>query len=106
MNSFFERKREEALARQAAPPVVAVAACEPVPEPSPRAQPIPGLANFKDMPDEAFVRAPVVCALFGGISRVTLWRAVQASRIPAPKRLSARMAAWNVGELRAALRNM
>lgn len=102
MNSFFERKREEALARKAAQPVVAVAACEP----APRAAPIPGLANFKDMPDEAFVRAHVVCALFGGISRVTLWRAVQASRIPAPKRLSARMAAWNVGELRAALRNV
>lgn len=106
MNSFFERKREEALARKAAQPVVAVAVSEPVPEPTPRPPPVPGLANFKDLPDEAFVRAPVVCALFGGISRVTLWRAVKASRIPAPKRLSSRMAAWNVGELRTALRNI
>lgn len=60
------------------------------------------LKNFDHLPDAAFVRQPVVEALFG-CSSATVWRRVHAGIIPAPKKFSARVTTWNVGELRRAL---
>lgn len=61
------------------------------------------LANFDKLPDCAFVRLPVVRALFGGCSASTVWRGVKTGSIPKPVPLTERMTAWNVGELRQAL---
>lgn len=60
------------------------------------------LATFDHQPDAAFVRLPVVAAL-NGISPATVWRWVQSGRLPAPRKLSPGVTAWNVGELRRAL---
>jgi len=60
------------------------------------------LANFDLLPDAAFVRQPVVMALFA-CSSASIWRGVAAGRIPKPKKLSPRTTCWNVGELRKAL---
>lgn len=66
--------------------------------------PIPdALRNFDALPDSAYVRLPVTSALFQ-ISPATTWRWSKNGRIPAPRRLSEGVTAWNVGELRKALR--
>ena len=57
------------------------------------------LANFDRLPDSAFVRLPVVCAL-RGISAPTAWRWVRSGHLPAPVKLGPNTSAWNVGELR------
>ena len=72
--------------------------------PVPQAACIPeALLNFDALPDSANVRLPVVCALFG-ISSPTAWRWVKKGTLPAARRLSEGVTAWNVGELRKALR--
>lgn len=63
------------------------------------------LRNFDALPDTANVRQPVVEALFA-CSSATVWRWVKSGIIPAPRKLSARVTAWNVGQLRAALNAM
>lgn len=60
------------------------------------------LKNFDSLPDSANVRQPVVQALFG-CSAATVWRMVQRGSLPQPRKLSQRISAWNVGELRKAL---
>ena len=66
--------------------------------------PIPiALKYFDDLPDSANVRQPVVQGLFG-CSAATVWRGVKSGRIPAPVHLAGRVTAWNVGELRRALK--
>ena len=60
------------------------------------------LKNFDSQPDSAYVRQPVVEGLFA-CSSATVWRMVKRGRLPAPKKLSERVTAWNVGELRRAL---
>lgn len=62
------------------------------------------LKNFDELPKAAFVRQPVVEALYA-CSPASIWRGVKAGRIPSPKKLSPRTTAWNVGELREALTN-
>ncbi|NBQ69366.1 MAG: transcriptional regulator [Nitrosomonadaceae bacterium] len=65
--------------------------------------PIPeALKNFDQLPDSANVRQPVVQALYA-CSPASVWRGVNAGRIPKPRKLSPRTTCWNVGELRAAL---
>ena len=63
------------------------------------------LENFKAAPDEAFVRQPVVEALFA-CSSATVWRRIKSGLIPAPVKLSERSTAWRVGDLRAALASL
>lgn len=60
------------------------------------------LKNFDSFPDSANVRQPVVEALYG-VSAATVWRMVKRGTLPAPRKLSERVTAWNVGELRTAL---
>lgn len=59
--------------------------------------------HFDALPDSAYVRQPVVLALFG-FSASTLWRRVSAGDFPAPVKQGPRVTAWNVGKLRRALR--
>lgn len=54
------------------------------------------------LPDTANVRQPVVQALYA-CSAASIWRGVNAGRIPKLRKLSPRTTCWNVGELRAAL---
>lgn len=60
------------------------------------------LRNFDFLPDSASVRQPVVEALFA-CSAATVWRRVKKGTLPAPRKLSERISAWQVGELRRAL---
>lgn len=70
----------------------------------PAAAPVPpALANFDTLPDAANVRLTVVSALFA-CSSATVWRRTKAGTLPAARRLSEGVTAWNVGELRQALR--
>lgn len=61
------------------------------------------LAHFDLLPDSAFVRLPVVASLFA-CSPVTIWRRAKNGSLPAPRKLSEAVTAWNVGELRKALK--
>ncbi|MBK7767345.1 MAG: AlpA family phage regulatory protein [Sulfuritalea sp.] len=61
------------------------------------------LKNFDTLPDAANVRDKVVAGLFG-CSVPTVWRMAKDGRLPRPRKLSERVTAWNVGQLRAALR--
>lgn len=60
------------------------------------------LTEFDRLPDAAFVRLPVVMALFA-CSDETVRRRVKSGMIPAPTKLGPRSTGWRVGELRAAL---
>ena len=60
------------------------------------------LQNFDSQPDSAYVRQPVVQGLFA-ISAATVRRMVKRGTLPAPRKLSERVTAWNVGQLRAVL---
>jgi predicted DNA-binding transcriptional regulator AlpA len=57
------------------------------------------LKNFDSFPDSANVRLPVVQSLFA-CSSATVWRMVKRGTLPAPRKLSERVTAWNAGELR------
>lgn len=61
------------------------------------------LRHFNTLPPDANVRAPVVAALFA-CSEVTIWRWAAAGKLPAPQKLGPRVTAWNVGQIREALR--
>ena len=60
------------------------------------------LRNFRVLPPEAFVRLPTVKALLG-CSDSTVWRMVSRGDLPAPRKISARVTAWQVGALRETL---
>jgi len=60
------------------------------------------LKHFDSAPDSANVRLPVVRALFA-CSGATIWRMVKRGTLPAPRKISVRVTAWNVGELRKVL---
>ena len=72
-----------------------------LPAPS-AAQAADALIQFDTRPASSFVRLPVVCSLYA-CSPATAWRWVKAGKIPAPVKLSDRVTAWRVGDLRAAL---
>lgn len=58
--------------------------------------------NFADLPDTAHVRVRTVATLVG-CSVPTVWRMAADGRLPRPRKFSARLSAWNCGELRASL---
>ena len=60
------------------------------------------LHNFNGLPDEAYVRLPVVLMLLG-VSRATIWRLCKSGALPAPKKLGSRIAVWSVRDLRKVL---
>lgn len=55
--------------------------------------------DFERLPDQAFVRLPVMIALLG-CSSSTVWRMVKRGEIPRPYKISERVTAWNAGEVR------
>ena len=62
----------------------------------------PALSAFDVLPDSSFVRLPVVRGLFA-CSPITVWRRVRNGTLPKPVKLSPRVTAWRVGDLRKAL---
>lgn len=60
------------------------------------------LRHFNELPDSANVRQPVVEGLYA-CSPSSVWRGVNKGTIPKPRKLSERITAWNVGELRQSL---
>jgi predicted DNA-binding transcriptional regulator AlpA len=62
------------------------------------------LRRFENSPDDARFRAPVVRALFGGISPATMYRRIADGTIPAPQKDGPRCNVWSAGVLRRALR--
>jgi predicted DNA-binding transcriptional regulator AlpA len=66
-------------------------------------QTLAALKQFEDLPSSAFVKRPVVQALFGGISDEEVRRRTLDGRIPKPTKLGSRNNIWQVGQLRAAL---
>lgn len=68
----------------------------------PAAQYLPAFENFDQLPDSAYVKQPVVEALYT-CSPATLWRRVGAGLIPPPDKLSPRSNGWKVGRLRKSL---
>lgn len=62
----------------------------------------PAPPHLDTLPDAAFVRLPEVCRLYA-IAPATAWRWVKAGKIPTPLKLSDRVTAWRVGDLRASL---
>ena len=54
------------------------------------------------MSDSGFIRLPHVKFLYA-ISSATVWRNCAKKQMPTPKILSARVTAWNVGEIKADL---
>lgn len=60
------------------------------------------LRNFDQLPNAAYVRQPVVAALFA-CSPSTIWRRVKVGTLPKPVKLTPRTTGWNVGQLRKAL---
>jgi len=73
---------------------------------APNPQGVPNAARgFDELPDSAYVRQPVIQALFS-ISASTVWRWVNSSpqRLPAPRKFGERHIAWNVGEIRKVLK--
>ena len=61
------------------------------------------LKQFEDLPASAYVKRPVVQALFGGISDEEVRRRTLDGRIPKPTKLGSRNNIWQVGQLREAL---
>lgn len=57
--------------------------------------------SFDDLPDEGFLRQSQLIPLVLPFSSATLWRKVNSGEFPAPKKLSDRVTAWNVGSVRA-----
>ena len=61
-----------------------------------------GVKTFNDLPDDAYVRLPVVRALNGNVHASTIWRWVRNGAYPAPEPIGPNVSAWRVGKLRAA----
>ena len=53
------------------------------------------LENFGSLPDNGFIRLPVVKRLYG-ISNSSVWRAVKNGTIPKPVKITERTTAWSV----------
>ena len=64
---------------------------------------IDALRQFEVLPASAYVKRPVVQALFGGISDEEVRRRTNDGRIPRPTKLGSRANIWQVGQLREAL---
>ena len=63
------------------------------------------LNRFSEYPDASYVRIDVVKQLFA-CSTSSVWRLSKTGRIPAPKKISPGITAWNVGELRKSLNSL
>ena len=56
--------------------------------------------KHQNLPSEGFIRVGTLAAILG-VSVVTVWRWSSDSRLPKPLKLSARITAWRVEDVRA-----
>ena len=63
----------------------------------------PAPTDLGGLADEAYIRLPAIRSIYGGVSHATIWRWVAIRAIPAPIKLSPRVTAWRVGDVRADL---
>ncbi|MET0049297.1 MAG: AlpA family phage regulatory protein [Sedimenticola sp.] len=63
------------------------------------------MKNFSNLPNEALIRLPDVLTLIP-VSRASWWEGVSAGRYPKPVKLSARVTAWRVGDIREFIANV
>lgn len=63
----------------------------------------PALVHFDELPDSAYVKSTIACALFGNVSAATLWRWARDDADLRPDRIGPNIAGWQVGKLRRAL---
>ncbi len=63
------------------------------------------LTNLDQRSALGFIRINEMLELYG-CSRATLWRWVKSGKVPAPKKLGERITAWQVGEIREALKSI
>lgn len=61
--------------------------------------------EFNELPDDALLRLPDVLAVVG-VGRSTWFAGVKEGRYPAPVRISTRLTAWRVRDIRALLRSL
>lgn len=61
--------------------------------------------QFDELPGSAYVRQPVVQALFA-CSASTVWRLVRSGVLPAPRKLGPRVTVWRVHDLRQAMESL
>ncbi len=61
------------------------------------------MPNHPELPSTGFVRLPAVIAPHGPIpvSKSTWWAGIKTGRYPKPVKLSARISAWRVEDIRA-----
>ena len=57
--------------------------------------------SFDDLPASGFIRQAQLIPSLLPISSATLWRKVKSKDFPAPVKLSSRVTAWRVGDVRA-----
>ena len=61
--------------------------------------------DFDQLPDDAFVRQAQLVPEIVPFSAATLWREVKAGTFPAPVKLSQRITAWRVVDVRTWIRS-
>lgn len=61
------------------------------------------MSNYTELPQTGFLRLPSVIAPHGPIpvSKSTWWAGIKSGRYPKPVKLSARVTAWRVEDIRA-----
>jgi prophage regulatory protein len=57
-------------------------------------------ANFDNLPDTGYMRQAQIIPAVIPVSSATWWRGVQSGRYPKPVKLSERVTAWKVGDIR------
>lgn len=60
----------------------------------------PNVASFDSLPDSAYIREANLIPGVVPFSPATLWRKCKAGQFPSPVKLSERVTAWRVGEVR------
>ena len=57
-------------------------------------------AEFKDLPDDGFIRLGLLTSTIVPFSTSTVWRKVRNGEFPSPLKLSANVTAWRIGDVR------
>lgn len=59
------------------------------------------MSSFDNLPDTGYIRQSQLIPSVVPVSPATLWRKCKAGQFPKPVKLSERVTAWRVGEVRA-----
>lgn len=57
-------------------------------------------STFDNLPDTGYMRQAQIIPAVIPVSSATWWRGVQSGRYPKPVKLSSRVTAWKVGDIR------